>query len=104
MNLATSPYGGVNPPPNNGTLFDPPRTPGQPNPPRVAHIVRKNAAGQWMDDNNRNWSAQVTWGVVDNDIAVVDASTLATSYVTGLMNTVAGIGVALLRRRRQAAA
>jgi YVTN family beta-propeller protein len=94
VNLATSPYGGVNPPPNNGTLFDPPRTPGQPNPPRVAHIVRKNAAGQWMDDNNRNWTGFVTWDVVDNDIAVVDAASLATSYVTGLMTTVASIGVA----------
>lgn len=88
------PYAGVNPPPNSGTAFDPPRAAGQPQPPAVSHIVRRNAAGQWMDDNNRNWSTQVTWGVVDNDIAVVDAATLATSYATGLMNTVAGIGVA----------
>jgi YVTN family beta-propeller protein len=91
---AAGPYGGVNPPPNSGTAFDPPRAPGQPAPPAVALIARKNALGQWMDDNNRNWTSRITWDVVDNDIAVVDASTLATTYVTGLMNTVAGIGVA----------
>ncbi|MFM7051640.1 MAG: hypothetical protein ACKOYN_05850 [Planctomycetota bacterium] len=94
VNNPASPYAGVNPPPNNGNLFDPPRAPGQPQPPRVSHIVRKNAAGQWMDDNGRNWSGFVTWDIVDNDIAVIDASTLATSYVTGLMTTVASIGVA----------
>lgn len=91
---AAGPYGGVNPPPNSGTAFDPPRAAGQPAPPAVALIARKNAAGQWMDDNNHNWTSRITWDVVDNDIAVVDASTLATTYVTGLMNTVAGIGVA----------
>ncbi|MEY3027284.1 MAG: hypothetical protein RLZZ238_2181 [Planctomycetota bacterium] len=94
VSSGASPYGGVNPPPNSGTVFDPPRTPGQPLPPAVSQIVRKNAAGQWMDDNGRNWSSLVGWGVVDNDIAVIDAGTLATGYVTGLMNTVAGIGVA----------
>ena len=94
VNSAAGPYAGVNPPPNSGTLFDPPRTVGQPNPPRVAHIVRKNAANQWLDDNNRNWTSLVTWGVVDNDIAVVNASTLATTYVPSLMTCVASIGVA----------
>jgi len=88
------PYAGVNPPPNSGAAFDPPRAAGQPLPPAVSHIVRRNAAGQWTDDNNRNWSSLVNWNIVDNDIAVVDAATLATGYVTGLMNTVAGIAVA----------
>ena len=88
------PYAGANPPPNSGVSFDPPIAAGLPTPPRVAHIVRRNAAGQWLDDNNRNWSSLVTWGVVDNDIAMIDAATLSTSYVTGLMSTVAGIGVA----------
>ena len=91
---ASGPYGGQNPPPNSGTTFDPPRAAGQPNPPTVGHIVRRNANGQWLDDNNRNWTSRVTWGVVDNDIAVINTSTLATSYVTGLMSCVAGIGVA----------
>ena len=42
VNSAAGPYAGVNPPPNSGTLFDPPRTVGQPNPPRVAHIVSRH--------------------------------------------------------------
>ena len=91
---AAGPYGGVNPPPNSGTAFSPARPAGQANPPTVAMIARKNAAGQWMDDNNHNWTSRITWDVVDNDIAVVNTSTLAVSYVPGLMNTVAGIGVA----------
>ncbi len=94
VNSTASPYNGVNPPPNSGNAFDPPRTPGQAVAPRVAHIVRKNALGQWIDDNNRNWSSLVTWDVVDNDIAVIDAASLATSYVPSLMSCVAGIGVA----------
>jgi len=94
VSSAASPYGGANPPPNAGTQFDPPRAAGQPLPPAVSHIVRRNAAGQWMDDNSRNWSSLVNWGVVDNDIAVIHAGTLAVSYVGGLMNTVAGIDVA----------
>lgn len=94
VNNPASPYGGVNPPPNSGNTFDPPRTAGQPLPPRVAHIVKKNALGQWMDDNNRNWSSLVTWDVVDNDIAVIDAASLSTTYVSSLMSCVAGLGVA----------
>jgi YVTN family beta-propeller protein len=94
VNSAAGPYAGVNPPPNSGTAFDPPRTVGQATPPRVAHIARKNAANQWIDDNGRNWTNQITWGVVDNDLAVINSSTLATTYVTGLMTCVASVGVA----------
>ncbi len=94
VNNPAGPYAGANPPPNAGTAFNPPRTVGQPIPPRVAHIARKNAANQWIDDNNRNWTNQIPWDVVDNDIAVVNATTLSTSYVTGLMSCVASIGVA----------
>lgn len=86
------PYGGVNPPPNSGTGFSPPRMAGQ-QAPRVSQIVRRNAAGQWMDDNNRNWSQFVTWNVLDNDVAMIDTATLGVSYAQGLMTTVAGIGV-----------
>jgi len=94
VNNASGPYGGQNPPPNSGAQFSPPRTPGQPTPPRVAHIVRKNAAGEWRDGNNRNWTSLVTWDVLDNDLAIVNANTGATSYVKGLMTTLAGLGVA----------
>ncbi|NCA02853.1 MAG: hypothetical protein EBS87_11965, partial [Sphingomonadaceae bacterium] len=88
------PYGGQNPPPNSGTQFDPPRAPGQPLPPRVAHIVRKNQQNRWMDDNNRDWTSFITWDFFDHDVAIVDASTLAVSYAGGALSTVSGIGVA----------
>ncbi len=89
----TGPYGGLNPPPNSGNLFNPPIAAGLPPPPPVAQIVRRNAAGQWLDDNNRNWSAFVTWNVLDNDVAIIDAQTLSVTYAQSLMTNVMGIGV-----------
>ena len=49
------PYGGQNPPPNAGAVFDPPLHP-QATPPRVGLIVRKGADQRWRDDNSRDWS------------------------------------------------
>lgn len=89
----TGPYAGLNPPPNNGTLFDPPLNPNNPFPPPVAMIVRKNGAGQWMDGNNRNWSAFVPWNLHDQDVGVIDASTLNVTYARSLMTTVMGLAV-----------
>lgn len=94
VNNTAGPYAGQNPPPNSGNVFSPQRTAGLGVPPRVSQIVRRNAAGNWMDDNNRNWSQFVTWNVLDNDVAMIDTSTLSVSYAQGLMTTVAGIGVA----------
>src|SRR6185436_19339311 len=55
------PYAGADPPPNNGATFNPPINPLLPGlPPRVSHIVRKNAAGRWMDDNNADWTEWVS--------------------------------------------
>lgn len=93
VNSTAGPYAGQNPPPNSGTAFSPPRTPGQPTPPRVNQIVRKNSAGQWMDGNNRNWSQFVSWDVHDHDIAVINANTLAITYTNGLMTTLTGLAV-----------
>lgn len=93
VTAVTGPYGGQNPPPNSGNQFDPPRTPGQPTPPRVAHIVRKNSAGQWTDDNNRNWTGFISWDVHGHDVAIVNASTLAVTYANDIMTTPAGIAV-----------
>ncbi len=89
----TGPYGGQNPPPNSGNQFSPPRATGQPPAPRVAHMARKNSAGQWLDGNGRNWTSLITWDVVDHDVAIIDANTLAVSYADGMMTTVAGIAV-----------
>ncbi len=92
------PYGGQNPPPNAGTGFSPAIAPGLPAPPRVGHIVKKDAQGRWMDDNGGDWTDLVSgpnaarsnrpvgWDVVDNDVAVIDAVTLGVTYIEGLMN------------------
>lgn len=89
----TGPYAGQNPPPNSGNVFSPALTPGLPPPPPVAQIVRRNGAGQWMDDNARNWSAFVTWNLHDHDVAIIDSATLAISYASSLMTSVMAIGV-----------
>jgi len=95
VSLASSPYAGQNPPPNAGNLFSPAKAASNGAAPRVGQIVRKNVAtGQWLDGNGRNWSSFVTWDVHDHDIAVINASTNAVTYVNGLMNIVAGIGTA----------
>ena len=102
----SSPYGGQNPPPNVGAEFVPAINPDLPiTPPKSGVIVRKNSAGNWMDDNNGDWTPLVSgslatasrrvagWDVIDNDVAVVDANTLQVSYLGGMMNLVMAIGV-----------
>ncbi|MGE0481794.1 MAG: YncE family protein [Phycisphaerae bacterium] len=87
------PFAGRNPPPNQGNLIIPAPTPGLPPPPPVAHIVRRDAAGAWRDDNGANWSAFVTWNLVDHDVAIIDADTLGVSYATGMLSSVMGVSV-----------
>ena len=93
VSATSGPYGGQNPPPNDGNSFSPPRAPGLPPGPPVPHIVRKNAQDRWVDGNSRDWTASITWDVHDHDIAVIDAQTHAISYISGLMTIVSGIGV-----------
>ncbi|HZI16374.1 MAG TPA: beta-propeller fold lactonase family protein [Myxococcus sp.] len=95
---SSTPYGGVNPPPNSGSFFNPPQKSGNPTPPPVSLIVKKNASGRWMDDNTRDWTAFVSgtnasasgrragWDLPDRDLAIINTSTLAVTYATGLMN------------------
>jgi DNA-binding beta-propeller fold protein YncE len=94
------PYGGQDPPPNSGANFDPPINPHlEPtSQPKGSLIVRKNAGGLWMDDNNGDWTAFISgakasrtgrvpgWDMPDRDLAVIDTTTHAVSYATGLMN------------------
>jgi len=100
------PYAGQNPPPNSGASFSPPRNPNVTNtPPPVAHIVRKNATGHWLDDNNADWTEFISgtnaalsgrvqgWDLPDHDLAVIDTATLGVTYTTGLMNLCLGLGV-----------
>jgi DNA-binding beta-propeller fold protein YncE len=50
-------------------------------------IVKKDAAtGRWLDENGSDWSASVTWDLHDHDLAIIDTTSLAVSYVSGLMN------------------
>lgn len=83
----TGPYGGMNPPPNDGMTFDPPFNPELPEAPRVSHIVRKDLnSGLWLDGNGADWTPFVTWDLPDHDIVVVDTYGLGVSYISGLMN------------------
>ncbi|MCB9853731.1 MAG: beta-propeller fold lactonase family protein [Phycisphaerales bacterium] len=99
------PYGGMNPPPNDGPNFTPAQKPGNPSPPPVGLIVKQNSAGDWMDDNNGDWTDLVSganaalssrvpnWELIDNDVAIIDAATLDVRYATGLMNICMAIGI-----------
>jgi DNA-binding beta-propeller fold protein YncE len=99
------PHGGVNPPPNNGAAFNPPLNAAAGTPPKVSLIVKKNAAGHWMDDSAGDWTAfvsgnnaamsgrRVGWDLADHDVAVIDASTLSVSYATRLMNICMALAV-----------
>ena len=95
VSSSSNPYAGdPNPPPNAGTGFSPPMAAGLPTSPRAGLIVRKDASGNWRDVNNQNWNAAVSWNVNGNDVAVVQANTLATTYAKGFMTTPMGLAVA----------
>lgn len=102
----TGPYAGQDPPPNDGVNFNPPINPELPvEPPPMGLIVKKNALGEWWDDNTGNWTEFVTglsavisgrivgWDMIDNDVIVVDANTLQMSALTGMMNECMALGV-----------
>jgi len=103
VNDVAGPYGGVNPPPNDGASFVPPINGANPAAPAVGLIVKKDAVGFWMDDNGGDWTALVSganaaasgrpigWDLPDHDIAIIDAATLSVSYANQLMN----IGMAI---------
>jgi len=89
-----NPYAGdPNPPPNAGTGFSPPLTPGLPTAPRAGLIVRRDSAGVWRDVNNANWNAAVSWNLQSNDVAVINANSLATTYAKGFMTTPMALGM-----------
>lgn len=108
VDFPNAPSGGLNPPPNSGTNFVPAINPAIPAinlPPRVGLIVKKNAAGQWMDDNDGDWTSFVSgsnavfsgrpvgWDLPDHDLAVIDANTLNVRYARGLMNICMDVAV-----------
>lgn len=79
------PYAGQNPPPKgaqpawDGTALPPA--------PPAGLIVRRDVdAPVWRDENGADWSAFITWDVLDHDVAVIDALTLEVRYIRSLMN------------------
>jgi len=103
VNYFGSPYASYNPPPNAGEDFIPPIA--TPDPPRVGLIVRKNELGEWRDDNTGDWTTFVSgpesfrsgrvqgWDLADHDVAVIDADTLAVTYITGMMHLCMAVAV-----------
>ncbi len=99
------PYGGQNPPPNRGNIFDPPQNSNNSTPPPVSLIVRKNDQGLWMDDNNGDWSIFVSgalasltrrtnsWDLPDRDVAIINTQTLSVQYQPRLMNMLMAMAV-----------
>lgn len=102
------PYGGLNPPPNSGSRFNPPLNPGLPTnipPPATGLIVRKSSAGRWLDDNQRDWTEFVSgtnaaltqrvpgWDLPDRDLAIIDTADYSVRYATGLMNVCMALAV-----------
>ncbi len=105
VNDVRGPYGGANPPPNDGTGFDPPLNPVAGTPPEVSLIVKQNASGNWMDDNGGDWTQLVSgnladasdrpvgWSLIDNDVAVIDTSDNSVTYAERMMNICMAMGV-----------
>jgi len=102
---ALGPYGGTNPPPNEGELFAPAIAPGLPTPPAVGLVVRQTEDGSWLDDAGTDWTSLVSgpdarlsgrppgWRLLDRDVARIDTATLSVSWVDRLMNLVMALGV-----------
>ena len=86
------PYGGLSPPPNSGSSFNPPLAPGLPAPPPTGLIINKEGVN-WKDDNNHIWDALVTWNLNENDIAAIQVSNLAVSYAKNVLNINMAIAV-----------
>jgi len=94
----TGPHASVNPPPNAGGDFSPPRNIAAGTPPKVSLIVRQDAQGIWRDDTGADWTPWISgasaassgrypgWTLLDHDLAVVDADSLQVGYVSDLMN------------------
>lgn len=101
------PYNRQSPPPNHGNEFYPPMNPELSAfraPPSNLIVQKDVATGRWMDDNNTDWTFYVSgnansarrvpgWDMLDHDVAVIDANTLAISYLTDMMQACAALAV-----------
>ncbi|MFT7486611.1 MAG: YVTN family beta-propeller protein, partial [Candidatus Paceibacteria bacterium] len=105
VNHPSGPHSGQNPPPNNGANFEPPVNPANPVAPPVGLIIKKDAAGRWVDDAAGDWTSMVSgpnaalsgripgWDLPDRDVAIIDTVTLNVTYGSGLMNLVMAMSV-----------
>ena len=102
----SGPYGGANPPPNAaGNTWVPPFSAGLPTPPPAPLIVKKDANGLWLDDRGSNWTNFVSgaqaaksgrpigWDLADNDVAVINTSSMSIGYAKHLMTLCMSIAV-----------
>ncbi|MBI1827722.1 MAG: hypothetical protein HY287_08495 [Planctomycetes bacterium] len=83
----SGPWGGMNPPPNSGNAFNPPIAQGLPAPPPVSLIVN-HEVGHIKDDNQGIWDNIVTWDINQHEVAVINASTLAVTYASNMVNNI----------------
>lgn len=100
-----TPHGVVNPPPNDGETFFPPKNPANGTPPKVGLIVKEGGDGAWRDDTGEDWTSFISgtqapqsgrpvgWELLDHDVAVINAESLSLTYIDGLMNICMSIGV-----------
>ncbi len=105
IQLFGGPHGGMNPPPNAGTGFEPPIDGDLDVPPGVSQIVRQDALGRWMDDNGGDWSAFISgarahltgrvggWTMPDHDVAILDVASATVTYADHLMNLCMALAV-----------
>lgn len=96
------PYGGRVPVPNAGDAVEPPIDPQLGSVPATALIVRRDGGGRWLDGNGGDWSVFISgalssralgWDVVDHDVAVIDARSLAVSYRGEVLNAAMALDV-----------
>jgi len=94
---AAGPYGGAVPVPNNGNDFNPPLNPNLASKTDTQSlIVKKQADGRWLDDNDGDWTPLVSggaggnriagWDLKDRDVALIDAGNLSVTYQNTLGN------------------
>lgn len=72
---------------------NPPLKAGLPAPPEVGLIVRYEN-GQWRDDAGGSWDAEVSYQVLDHDVAAVDVATLGVEYFGDVGTAMFNVAVA----------
>lgn len=97
-NDPSGPWGGQNPPPNDGTGFYPPLNPALAGPLPASLILKQMPDGRWMDDSGGDWTDMISgpnaaasgrlpgWQLLDHDVAHIDTATLTTTYTGDLNN------------------